>query len=72
MPPISRIAAVAVAISVTMTVMASNVAAGVGTAAASPRALGNQETKQHDHRDDENDIERRPHSSRPFGLARLF
>ena len=72
MPPISRIAAVAMAISMTVTVMASNVAAGVGTTAASTGALGNQEAKQHDHRDDENDIERRPHSWRPFRLARPF
>jgi hypothetical protein len=77
MPPIAPIAAVAVpveamAISMTVTMMARNVAAGVGAAAASTGALRNQQPQKDDHSDDKNDIKRRPHSSHPFNPAQLF
>jgi hypothetical protein len=68
MPPIAPIAAVPVpvepvAISVTVTMMARNVSAGVRAAAASTRALRNQQPQKNDHSDDKNDLKRRPHSS---------
>jgi hypothetical protein len=77
-PPVSSVAAVtvavsmaAVAVAVSMTMTMGNVRADVGTTAASPGALGQQQDHKHHHNDDENDLERR-HSSRPFRLGQLF